>query len=343
LTQTDQPAVEFLWASEADAPETPKGSARDRRKLEATWLARRLRQRLDAGWTIRDHATGRLRDAHADDIALLFRAMTDVGPYETALADAGFDYHTIGGAAFYVQQEVHDLINVLSAVEDPLDPVALAGALRSPFFCVSDDGLFWLASGQGSLLEGLEGADEIPELSALDRRRACRARGLLARWRSAKDRLSIAEMMNRVLEESGYEAALLGEFLGPRKRANARKLVRLARRFDHQGGFTLAAFVGRLRADVRRPPREEQAATTDEEGTSIRLMSIHQAKGLEFPIVVLPDLNRKPPDHAARSPSTRSLGPSCAPRATRPLTPRPRPILREPPRRPPSRGKASDG
>ncbi len=79
-----------------------------------------------------------------------------------------------------------------------------------------------------------------------------------------------------------------------RKRANARKLVRMARRFDQQGGMTLAAFVARLRADLKRPPREEQAATTDEAGKSIRLMSIHQAKGLEFPIVVLPDLNRRP-------------------------------------------------
>ena len=104
--------------------------------------------------------------------------------------------------------------------------------------------------------------------------------------------MPIAALVDRVLDESGYEAALLGEFLGSRKRANARKLVRLARRFDGQGGFTLADFVARLRDDLRRPPREEQAATTDEEGESVRLMSIHQSKGLEFPIVVIPDLNR---------------------------------------------------
>ena len=71
--------------------------------------------------------------------------MTDVGPLRAALADEGFDYHTVGGSAFYAQQEVHDVINLLSVVEDPLDEVALAGALRSPFFRVSDDGLFWLA------------------------------------------------------------------------------------------------------------------------------------------------------------------------------------------------------
>jgi ATP-dependent helicase/nuclease subunit A len=292
----DQPAVEFLWASEVQ-PDGPKARsvAHDRRLVEARWLARRLRQRIDDGWTVRDRHLGELRKAEPRDIAFLFRAMTDVGPYEAALVAEGFDYHVVGGSGFYLQQEVQDLVNVLSAVEDPLDAVSLAGALRSPFFCLSDEGLFWLSRRRGDLIDALRSADEVAELSATDRRHACRARDLLGRWRGLKDRLPIAALVDRILDESGYEAALLGEFLGARKRANARKLVRLARRFDQQGDFTLAAFVARLRADLRRPPREAQAATTDEEGTSVRLMSIHQAKGLEFPIVVVPDLNRKPP------------------------------------------------
>jgi ATP-dependent helicase/nuclease subunit A len=73
----------------------------------------------------------------------------------------------------------------------------------------------------------------------------------------------------------------------------------MARDFDRQGGFTLGDFVSRLRADLTNPPREEQAATTEEDSPTIRLMSIHQAKGLEFPIVVIPDLNRQPNPRAA--------------------------------------------
>ncbi len=290
----DQPVVEFLWATESEeAAKSSQSSAHDRRELEARWLARRLRQRLGVGWMVRDRQTREVRQAHPGDVAFLFRAMTDVGPYESALVEEGFDYHVIGGSAFYAQQEVHDLINVLSVIEDPLDAVALAGTLRSPFFCLSDDGLFWLSTARHDLVDGLRNADAIAQLSERDRQHARRARDLLSHWRGLKDRVAIAALVDRVLDESGYEAALLGEFLGDRKRANARKLVRLARQFDQQGGFTLAAFVARLRADLKRPPREEQAATTDEQGTSVRLMSIHQAKGLEFPIVVIPDLNRK--------------------------------------------------
>jgi ATP-dependent helicase/nuclease subunit A len=311
----DQPAVEFLWAAEPESSDAagPKPSAHERRTLEARWLARRLRQRLDAGWKVRDRGTKEIREAHPGDVAFLFRAMTDVGPYESALDEEGFDYHTVGGAAFYVQQEVTDLINVLSTIEDPFDQVALAGALRSPFFCLSDDGLYWLTTARADLVEGLEHAQRIDDLSDLDRRQACRARDLLMRWRGFKDREPIAALLDRVLDESGYEAALLGESLGARKRANARKLVRLARQFDQQRGLTLAAFVAKLRADLRRPPREEQASTTDEEGTSVRLMSIHQAKGLEFPIVVLPDLNRKPPARIDSTAFHAVLGPLVRP------------------------------
>jgi ATP-dependent helicase/nuclease subunit A len=293
---TSQPAVEFLWADEsaADEEEGRRPQAAERRKIEARWIARRLRQRLDAGWMVRSKK-GVVQKATDGDIALLFRAMPGVGAYEAALAAEGFDYHVVGGSAFYAQQEIHDLINVLSVLEDPLDAVALAGALRSPFFCVSDDGLYWLAmSPHGALADGLEHADAITELSPLDRSCAGRARALLQRWRALKDSIPIAALVDRVLDESGYEAALLGESLGARKRANARKLVRLARELDQQGGFAIASFVASLRASLRELPREEQAATTDEEGTSVRLMSIHQAKGLEFPIVVLPDLNRRP-------------------------------------------------
>jgi ATP-dependent helicase/nuclease subunit A len=301
---SDGPAVTFLWA----LPPTPedavpegktKASAEERRTNEARCLAGLLRDRLEAGWTIFDRDTRETRRAHAGDVAFLFRAMTEVWPYEAALAEMGFDYHTLGGSAFYAQQEVRDVVNVLSVVDDPLDEVSLAGVLRSPFFGLSDDGLFWLSRKfRGGLVEGVERVGEVVELNDRDRRAAERASELLTRWRGTKDRLPLGALVERVLDESGFEAALVCEFLGSRKLANTRKLVRLAGDFDRQENFSLGDFVARLRADLDDPPREEQAATTEEDSPTIRLMSIHQAKGLEFPIVVLPDLNRKPNQRA---------------------------------------------
>jgi ATP-dependent helicase/nuclease subunit A len=289
-----QAAVEFLWPT-APSEDGAKFTVDQLRQVEARWIARRLAQRLRDGWTVRDLKTKEPRPAHPGDLVLLFRTLNDAAAYEQALVAEGFDYYVVGGAAFFAQQEVHDLINILSAIEDPLEAVSLAGALRSPFFALSDTGLYWLSTHRDGLVAGLEDCERFQELlSATDFDRALRARDLLTRWRRAKDHLPIAALVDRVLDESGYEAALMGEPLGPRKRANVRKLVRMARRFDQEGGWTLADFVARLRADRRKPPREEQAATTDEEGPVIRLMTIHQAKGLEFPIVVLPDLDRRP-------------------------------------------------
>ena len=233
--------------------------------------------------------------------ALLFRAMTDLWPYETALADEGFDYHTIGGSAFYAQQEVHDVINLLSVVEDPFDEIALAGALRSPFFGVSDEGLFRLATTfeDGGLTAGLVPARR--DRRTLERRSHPRGTGARAACRNG-GRTRIGCRWRGWWRGSSTSRASTGavvcEFLGDRKLANTRKIIRLARDFDRQGGFTLAEFVARLRADLENEPREEQAATTDEAGASIRLMSIHQAKGLEFPIVVLPDLARSSPSRS---------------------------------------------
>ncbi len=286
-------AVEFVWA-DAGATGGEKPNAQERRETEARWIARLVRTRLDAGWPIVDAATKTVRNAKAGDIALLFRALTDLAPYEQALVAEGVDYHVVSGSTFYLQQEVQDLVNVLSTIEDPLDEVSLAGALRSPFFALSDEALFWLSADKTqSLAEALENLSVVIDLSPVDRQNAERAAKLLDRWRGLKDRVPVATLLDRVLDESGFEAALLGEPLGDRKRANARKFVRLARRFDAAGGFSLGHFVDKLKRDLRDPPREGEAATTEEGGDSVRLMTIHQAKGLEFPIVVVPDLNRK--------------------------------------------------
>jgi len=318
---TPGPAVQFVWADESSPAADgtgPKPIVAEARRVEARWLARLLRSKLDAGWTVRDRGTGRPRAAGPGDVAFLFRALTDLAAYERALVDEGFDYHVVGGSTFYAQQEIQDVVNVLSVIEDPLDALALAGALRGPFFGLSDDGLFRLGGGDGAggaegLVSAFAGLGGVDGLGAEDRRRAGRAYRLLTAWRGLKDRLPIAGLVDRVLDESGFEAALLGENLGDRKRANARKMVRMARRFDARGGFTLADFVARLRADLRDPPREEQASTTEEEGTSVRLLSVHQSKGLEFPIVVVPDLNRRAGGDLVRVAFHPELGPLVPP------------------------------
>lgn len=287
-------------------------NAAARRREEATRLSRIVRTWFDDGRLVRDKETNHPRPMHAGDVAFLFRTLNDIAPYEQALHDEGLAFHVIGSSAFYTQQEVQDLVNVLTVLDDPFDSVALAGSLRSPFFALSDEALYWLSTvRRNDLFAGLSHPDEstLPDLSPRDRYCARRAYGLLTRWQGFKDREPIARLVERVMEESGFGAALLGEPLGERKRANAQKLVRIARTYDNHGGFALADFVARLRADLNHPPREEQAATTGELGEVIRLLTVHKAKGLEFPVVILPDLDRRGDGNRDRVVLDPDLGP----------------------------------
>jgi ATP-dependent helicase/nuclease subunit A len=282
------PCIEFLWA-----PREDKENVTEARMREADWIARRIAAMVNGREELvadRSGARPRLRPVRQGDVVLLFRAMTNVELYEAALRRYGLNYYLVGGRAFFAQQEIYDLLNLLRALENPQDGVSLAGTLRSPFCCLSDEALFLLGRHTGGLWAGLHDPATVASLPADQRERADRARRGLDRWRSLKDRLPIARLLGEVFADTGFDAATQFEFLGDRKLANLWKLLDLARRFDRSGLFGMAEFIQRLGDLVRTQPREEQAATQPENADVVRLMTIHQAKGLEFPVVIVPDV-----------------------------------------------------
>ncbi|HEY8506341.1 MAG TPA: UvrD-helicase domain-containing protein, partial [Gemmataceae bacterium] len=317
-TVSREPCVEFLWGVAPQPPLSPEGrggqgdaspqpsptlgeetssgpareSAADLRRREADAIARRLAQMLDRGEErVWDADRGCLRPVRPGDVVLLFRSMSHVAHYEAALRRHGLDYYLVGGRAFFAQQEIYDLLNLLRALENPHDAVSLAGTLRAPFCCLSDEALFVLGRHREGLWHGLFDPERFTLLPEEQKPVVERARRFLTRWRRLKDRLPISRLLGEVFADCGYDAAMLFEFLGERKLANLWKLQELARAFDRTGRFGLAEFIARLGELVRTQPREEQAATLPENADVVKLMSIHQAKGLEFPVVVVPDLN----------------------------------------------------
>ncbi len=319
------PVVEFLWAGAEEGgrgkgeggeegsdlsafplPPSPFSTSpsgddmgpRERlRRHEADWIARRIRNILDVDKTlVWDREAKKVREVQRRDIALLFRALSNVAYYEDALQRYGIDYYLVGGHAFYAQQEIYDLLNLLRTLDSPGDEVSLAGALRSPMFSLYDETLFWLCQGDGQDAKGLAAglfAAELPnEIEEEQRRRAEFAAATLRDLRALKDRLPVAQLIQTALERTGYDALLVAEFLGERKLANLHKLVEQARSFDRAGIFTLSGFITQLAEFVARQPDEPLAATCPESADVVRLMTIHQAKGLEFPVVIVPDLGR---------------------------------------------------
>lgn len=300
----DADNVEFLWAipandqaqsedeaNEGDSSASPRRSSQELREAEADAIARRIVELL-ADPKVRllgEKENDPPRRIERKDITLLFRSMTNVATYEAALRRHGLDYYLVGGRAFFAQQEVYDLLNLLRTIENPYDSASLVGALRSPFCNLSDEAIFLLAIHQDGPWAGLHDPDQLAKLPADQRPAVERATRRLAGWREWKDRLPIARLLNRILADTGYDAALQFEFLGERKLANLWKLIDIARDFDRTGLFGLHEFAARLGDLVSRQPREELAATLPETADVVKLMSIHQAKGLEFPVVFVPD------------------------------------------------------
>ncbi len=296
---TETPAVEFLWAEAVPSnSRTPsqQGTTKQSRAHEADLIARRLAELLGSEKPLvvdpgAANAAGP-RPLQLGDIAILMRSLSDVPIYEEALRRHGLDYYLTGGRAFYAQQEIYDILHLLRSVASAADELSLAGALRSPFFALQDETLFWLVEEHGSLNAGLF-APELPsQLTADERSKASRAATILRDLRDQKDRLLVAQLLNAAFRKTGYDAALLSEFLGDRKLANVRKLVEHARVLDRTRPGDLSAMITQLSEFVVRDPKEPLAATRSE-GNVIRIMTIHNAKGLEFPLVVVPDLERK--------------------------------------------------
>lgn len=239
----------------------------------------------------------RLRELHAqqampwDQVALLFRASTAFPVYEAALEALGIPFVTVAGRGFYHRPEIRDLLNLLAAVADPWDDAALAGALRSPALGLSDAVLYhlrWPASqGEGvteprSLRVALQG--DLSALPVIERELAARASEVLTRLQGQVERVSVAELLKTVLDETQYFAILARHPHGPRLRRNVEKLLADA----HTSGMTRVTEFLEYIQTLRDVGAREGEAPSDA-GGAVRLMTVHKAKGLEFPVVVLAD------------------------------------------------------
>ena len=284
-----------------------KDDAAGRRALEAAmladWIAMACSGNLDV--QVPSDGSGPPRQVTFGDFAMLFRAMSDVRIYERALAERNIPYHVLAGKGFYERQEVLDVRNLLEAVADPCHEPALLGFLRSPMAGLSDDALMQLCEGRGPVAAMLEEwtPDGFVQREALEH-----ARTLLRELRAERER-PLADFVRYVLERTGYEAMLAGLFLGEQRVCNVRKVVQLAEAFAETRRPRLSAFV-RYLEDVAASEIEEGEAALQAEGSDeVTLMSIHKSKGLEFPVVILPDLTRKPTaSHTSRVVFHRDFG-----------------------------------
>ncbi|QDT65009.1 UvrD-helicase domain-containing protein [Calycomorphotria hydatis] len=306
----DEPAIEFLFPrpEKQEGKPSTKDNAEEQRQREAEAIAKRIRQLLeDPAVSISDE-NGELRRVRPGDICLLFRTRSNFNIYEEALRKANLDYYVVGSRAFYAQQEVQDLAMLCQWLGDPADELSLVGVLRSPMFNIDDETLLILRVDHGSVTKGLF-AENWKDITPQQQEQVRFAALVLLELRKLKSSFSLEELLRHAITRTGYDAAMMFEFLGERKLANLEKLVSMAAVYDRSGRISFSEFADRLRASVLEQSEEALAATQAEESDVIGLMTIHQAKGLEFPIVFVVDLNAKERPQSPDPVLDRQLGP----------------------------------
>jgi ATP-dependent helicase/nuclease subunit A len=241
--------------------------------------------------TLQVREGGMPRKSRAGDVLILARRLTQIRPLEQALERASVPFVVDGGRSFFIRSEVVETHAVLRAIDDPSDATSLVAALRSTFFGVSDRAIAeWrLASRELSILavdpEAREGATD--EVS--------RALRLLRHLHQDRLHLAPAALIEKLFDETSIFAALHATERGSTARAqprisNLRKVVHLARQAEELGLLTLRGF-NLLLANRLDGAGDEPDLPSSRPGDphTARVMTIHKAKGLEAPVVILYD------------------------------------------------------
>ena len=242
---------------------------------------------LIEGVTVRDRHTGVRRPASPGDIGVLFRTRESHALFEAALGRRGVPYYVYKGLGFFDADEVKDVLALVAYLSDPGSPLKAAAFLRSRIVRLSDGALKVLAPG---LAEALL-SEDLPvtaELAVDDLERLVLARESVRTWIAAADQLPPAELVDRVLSESAYAVEIAGPGLA-QARENLKKVRGLIRRIQNRGYATL----GRLSdyfAELVAGGDESNAII--DAADAVNLMTVHAAKGLEFPIVFVVNLGK---------------------------------------------------
>nr|WP_153864893.1 MULTISPECIES: UvrD-helicase domain-containing protein [Myxococcaceae] len=281
------PAVERLCAGEGEVSESLRAQ-------DAEAVARRLAALLAPGAEpcVAQGGEAGLRPARGGDVALLFRTFNHLELYRQALVRHGVPHRVLRGRGFYGAQEVLDLAALLALLADPEDALAFATVLRSPLVGLSDASLLRLADADGlrptsPRLQQL-GALGLP---AAEQLRLERFLAALPSLRRERDRLAVRALLQAAMRVTGYLEALAASPHAEQASANVHKLLALADRRDAAGAGGCVAFSRELRRLAESDPYEAQADLLDAgDPHAVQLLTIHRAKGLEWPVVVVPGL-----------------------------------------------------
>jgi ATP-dependent exoDNAse (exonuclease V) beta subunit len=248
----------------------------------------------DSGWTVRDRSSGERVAIRPDHVCILFRRFTNFGTdltqeYVRSLEARGIPHLLVGSKSFHRREEVGTLRTALRAVEWPDDELSVFAVLRGSLVAVTDDTLLRFKNLYRRFHPMMELPDDLDTEFAPIRD----ALTLLCELHRRRNYRPIADTINQLLETLRAHPGFAFRKGGERVLANVYRLTDLARSFEAGGAATsFRAFVDYLESELEGGDTSE-APVLEQEGGGVQLMTVHKAKGLEFPIVILADLTAK--------------------------------------------------
>jgi ATP-dependent helicase/nuclease subunit A len=265
--------IELLPFSSGEKPSSP---------TEAGILAQEIRKVVVDKTLVYEKNGNKWKERPAEygDCSILIQSRTKLKEYEAALRSENVPYRVVGGIGFYDEDEIQALMNMLFFLWNHDDKLALAAALKSPLFGLTDKDIFDLMH------------DDKNMIGALKNRRPGDWE-LLHNWANVAGLVPLSILIHKIVNETG--AYIRFGRKSPQAIFNIDKLLDTAREFDRRGYTTLQDFVEWVK-NIRQTEQSEATADMNLPGFqgSVSIMTVHKAKGLEYPIVFLPGMNQQP-------------------------------------------------
>jgi ATP-dependent exoDNAse (exonuclease V) beta subunit len=248
----------------------------------------------DSGWQVTT-AGEEPRPVRASDVCLLFRRFIayqdDVTrSYVEALESRGVPHLLVGGKTFHEREEVDAVRTALCAIEWPEDELSVFATLRGPLFALGDEELLEYHArmkerSRAHAFHPYHVPDDVPEHLAPIGESLRTLRELHA----GRNYRPVADTVGRLMQTTRAHASFMLWKSGEQVLANVLHIGELARQYESEGGLSFRGFVEALR-DAAERAQAPEAPILEEGSEGVRLMTVHKAKGLEFPVVVLADI-----------------------------------------------------